>query len=124
MATLPTRRPDLVTWKSGEAAEETTTGIIRLKAMERGRSPEIPMVAVNDAKCKHFFDNRYGTGQSTLDSIMRNTNLIVAGARRGSRLWMVFKGIAMQQALGRQSHRERRSTLWRPLKRLWTDLKS
>ena len=59
--------------------EETTTGVIRLKAMEREGILKFPMVAVNDAQCKHLFDNRYGTGQSVWDSIMRNTNLIVAG---------------------------------------------
>ncbi|MBE6031817.1 MAG: adenosylhomocysteinase [Clostridiales bacterium] len=59
--------------------EETTTGIIRLKAMEREGVLKYPMVAVNDAQCKHLFDNRYGTGQSVWDSIMRSTNLIVAG---------------------------------------------
>ncbi|MDR1028781.1 MAG: adenosylhomocysteinase [Clostridiales Family XIII bacterium] len=58
--------------------EETTTGIIRLKAMEREGKLRFPMVAVNDAKCKHLFDNRYGTGQSVWDSILRNTNLIIA----------------------------------------------
>lgn len=59
--------------------EETTTGIIRLRAMEKEGALKFPMVAVNDADCKHLFDNRYGTGQSVWDSIMRNTNLIVAG---------------------------------------------
>ena len=58
--------------------EETTSGIIRLKAMAADGVLKFPMVAVNDADCKHLFDNRYGTGQSTWDSIMRNTNLIVA----------------------------------------------
>ncbi len=58
--------------------EETTTGVIRLKAMEKDGVLRFPMVAVNDARCKHLFDNRYGTGQSVWDSIMRNTNLIVA----------------------------------------------
>lgn len=58
--------------------EETTTGIIRLKAMENEGVLNFPMVAVNDADCKHLFDNRYGTGQSVWDSIMRNTNLIIA----------------------------------------------
>lgn len=58
--------------------EETTTGVIRLKAMEKEGILRFPMVAVNDARCKHLFDNRYGTGQSVWDSIMRNTNLIVA----------------------------------------------
>lgn len=59
--------------------EETTTGIIRLKAMERDGVLKVPMMAVNDAMCKHLFDNRYGTGQSVWDGITRTTNLIVAG---------------------------------------------
>ncbi|HOL84822.1 adenosylhomocysteinase [Thermoclostridium caenicola] len=59
--------------------EETTTGILRLKAMERDGALKIPMMAVNDAMCKHLFDNRYGTGQSVWDGINRTTNLIVAG---------------------------------------------
>jgi len=59
--------------------EETTTGILRLKAMERDGALKIPMLAVNDAMCKHLFDNRYGTGQSVWDGINRTTNLIVAG---------------------------------------------
>ena len=59
--------------------EETTTGIIRLKAMDRAGELSFPMVLVNDADCKHLFDNRYGTGQSVWDGINRTTNLIVAG---------------------------------------------
>ena len=59
--------------------EETTTGIIRLKAMEKEGALKIPMMAVNNALCKHLFDNRYGTGQSVWDGINRTTNLIVAG---------------------------------------------
>lgn len=59
--------------------EETTTGIIRLEAMNRAGELQFPMVRVNNADCKHFFDNRYGTGQSVWDGIMRTTNLIVAG---------------------------------------------
>jgi adenosylhomocysteinase len=59
--------------------EETTTGVIRLKAMEKAGVLRFPVVAVNEAKTKHFFDNRYGTGQSTLDGIIRATNLLVAG---------------------------------------------
>ncbi len=59
--------------------EETTTGIMRLRAMERENILKIPMIAVNYADCKHLFDNRYGTGQSVWDGIMRTTNLIVAG---------------------------------------------
>jgi adenosylhomocysteinase len=60
-------------------AEETTTGLIRLRAMEKKKVLGFPMIAVNDAQCKHLFDNRYGTGQSVWDGIMRSTNLIVAG---------------------------------------------
>lgn len=59
--------------------EETTTGIIRLNSMAREGSLKFPMIAVNNARCKYLFDNRYGTGQSVWDGIMRTTNLIVAG---------------------------------------------
>ena len=59
--------------------EETTTGILRLEAMDREKKLRFPMMLVNDAACKHFFDNRYGTGQSVWDGINRTTNLIVAG---------------------------------------------
>ncbi len=59
--------------------EETTTGILRLEAMNRDKTLKFPMVKVNNADCKHFFDNRYGTGQSVWDGINRTTNLIVAG---------------------------------------------
>jgi len=61
--------------------EETTTGVIRLKAMEKDRVLGYPIVAVNDADTKHLFDNRYGTGQSTIDGILRATNLLLAGSR-------------------------------------------
>ncbi len=61
--------------------EETTTGIHRLRAMARRGELRFPMVMVNEADCKHMFDNRYGTGQSVWDAIMRTTNLIVAGKR-------------------------------------------
>ena len=61
--------------------EETTTGIHRLRAMDKAGKLRFPMVMVNDADCKHMFDNRYGTGQSVWDGIMRTTNLIVAGKR-------------------------------------------
>ncbi|MEE8405452.1 MAG: adenosylhomocysteinase, partial [candidate division Zixibacteria bacterium] len=60
--------------------EETTTGVIRLKAMEKDKALMFPVVAVNESKTKHFFDNRYGTGQSTLDGILRATNLLIAGS--------------------------------------------
>ena len=100
---LHNKRPDLAENVWG-GCEETTTGIIRLKAMEKEGVLNFPMIAVNDADCKHLFDNRYGTGQSVWDSIMRNTNLIVAGktvvvAGYG---WC-SKGIAMRAAaLGAQ----------------------
>ena len=71
------KRPELAEEVWG-GCEETTSGIIRLKAMAKEGVLKFPMVAVNDADCKHLFDNRYGTGQSTWDSIMRNTNLIIA----------------------------------------------
>lgn len=59
--------------------EETTTGVIRLRAMAADRMLEFPVIAVNDAMTKHFFDNRYGTGQSTVDGIIRATNILLAG---------------------------------------------
>jgi adenosylhomocysteinase len=59
--------------------EETTTGVIRLRAMAADKALEFPVIAVNDAMTKHFFDNRYGTGQSTLDGIIRATNVLLAG---------------------------------------------
>jgi len=62
------------------STEETTTGVIRLRAMEKDGVLKFPVVAVNDAKTKHFFDNRYGTGQSTLDGIIRATNILMSGA--------------------------------------------
>ncbi|HJN92673.1 MAG TPA: adenosylhomocysteinase [Dehalococcoidia bacterium] len=68
------RLPDVI-----GGSEETTTGIIRLRAMAEDGVLTYPIVAVNDAKTKHFFDNRYGTGQSTLDGIIRATNILLAG---------------------------------------------
>ncbi len=59
--------------------EETTTGIVRLKAMQKAGVLNFPSIAVNDAQTKHFFDNRYGTGQSTLDGVIRATNILLAG---------------------------------------------
>jgi adenosylhomocysteinase len=59
--------------------EETTTGVIRLRAMARNGALKYPIIAVNDAKTKHLFDNRYGTGQSTIDGLLRATNLLLAG---------------------------------------------
>src|SRR5207249_9819135 len=61
--------------------EETTTGIIRVRAMEREKKLAFPVFDVNDAQMKHLFDNRYGTGQSTIDGIMTATNLLLAGKR-------------------------------------------
>ncbi len=61
--------------------EETTTGVIRLRAMEKDGILKFPVVAVNDAQCKHFFDNRYGTGQSTIDGVIRATDHLVAGKK-------------------------------------------
>ncbi|MFC4599402.1 adenosylhomocysteinase [Cohnella hongkongensis] len=75
---LHSERQDLLAQVRG-GAEETTTGILRLKAMEKEGSLRFPMVAVNDAYCKYLFDNRYGTGQSVWDGINRTTNLVVAG---------------------------------------------
>src|SRR5205823_11256245 len=61
--------------------EETTTGVIRLRALERDGALGFPVIAVNDANTKHFFDNRYGTGQSTIDGIIRATNALLAGRK-------------------------------------------
>src|SRR3984893_9935126 len=61
--------------------EETTTGVIRLRAMAKDGTLKYPVIAVNEAETKHFFDNRYGTGQSTIDGIIRATNLLLAGLR-------------------------------------------
>ena len=71
-------RPELIPAMIG-GCEETTTGIIRLKAMERDKALKMPMIAVNDNKTKHLMDNYYGTGQSTFDGILRSTNLLIAG---------------------------------------------
>ncbi len=75
---LHAERQDLLAQVRG-GAEETTTGILRLKSLERDGKLQFPMVAVNDAFCKYLFDNRYGTGQSVFDGINRTTNLVVAG---------------------------------------------
>jgi adenosylhomocysteinase len=61
------------------SSEETTTGVFRLKAMEKEGALKLPVIAVNDSETKHFFDNRYGTGQSTIDGILRATNILLAG---------------------------------------------
>lgn len=75
---LHSARPDLRSQVRG-GAEETTTGVLRLKAMEREGTLQFPMVAVNDAQCKYLFDNRYGTGQSVWDGINHTMNLVIAG---------------------------------------------
>ncbi len=78
VTTLHNEFPELVPGVIG-GCEETTTGILRLKAMAAAGRLKFPMMLVNDADCKHLFDNRYGTGQSVWDGINRTTNLIVAG---------------------------------------------
>ena len=80
VSVLHGERTDLLDGVIG-GTEETTTGVIRLKALEREGKLGYPIVAVNDAKTKHFFDNRYGTGQSTLDGVIRATNVLIAGLR-------------------------------------------
>ncbi|MDQ7858804.1 MAG: adenosylhomocysteinase [Armatimonadota bacterium] len=78
VSTLHRERTDLLPSVIG-GTEETTTGVIRLRAMARDGALRYPIIAVNDAKTKHLFDNRYGTGQSTIDGLLRATNLLLAG---------------------------------------------
>ncbi len=78
VSTIHKDRRDLIDTMLG-GTEETTTGIIRLRAMARDGALQFPMMAVNDALTKHMFDNRYGTGQSTIDGIIRATNILLAG---------------------------------------------
>ncbi len=78
LATLHNNRPNLLEHIVG-GTEETTTGVIRLKAMAKDGALKYPVIAVNDAMTKHLFDNRYGTGQSTIDGIVRATNVLLAG---------------------------------------------
>ncbi len=75
---IHSKRQDLIDNIIG-GTEETTTGVIRLRSMERDGVLKYPIVAVNDADTKHFFDNRYGTGQSSIDGILRATNMLLAG---------------------------------------------
>src|SRR6187431_3626198 len=84
--------------------EETTTGVIRLRALERDGKLGFPVVAVNEARTKHLFDNRYGTGQSTIDGIIRATNVLLAGKRFvvGGYGW-VGRGVA-SRARGMGAH--------------------
>jgi adenosylhomocysteinase len=78
VATLVKERPELLEKIIG-TTEETTTGLVRLRALEKSGRMTWPAIAVNDAQTKHFFDNRYGTGQSTLDGVIRATNILLAG---------------------------------------------
>lgn len=78
VSTLHKDRRDLLKYVVG-GTEETTTGVIRLRAMAADGALNFPVIAVNDAQTKHFFDNRYGTGQSTIDGIVRATNILLAG---------------------------------------------
>lgn len=78
VSTLHQSRRDLLANLLG-GTEETTTGVIRLRAMQEDGALEYPVIAVNDAQTKHFFDNRYGTGQSTIDGVIRATNTLLAG---------------------------------------------
>ena len=80
VTSIHTQRADLLKTVLG-GTEETTTGVIRLTAMANDKKLNYPIIAVNEAETKHFFDNRYGTGQSTLDGITRATNLLWAGRR-------------------------------------------
>ena len=93
---LHTSRKELLKGVIG-ACEETTTGVLRDKALENAKLLKFPVIAVNNGKCKHLFDNRYGTGQSTWDAIMRTTNLNIAGKQVvvAGYGW-VGKGIAMR----------------------------
>src|SRR5258707_12368417 len=77
---LLTKRTDVVP-NVIAGTEETTTVVIRLRAMAKDGTLKYPIIAVNDAQTKHFFDNRYGTGQSTLDGVIRATNLLLAGLK-------------------------------------------
>jgi adenosylhomocysteinase len=84
--------------------EETTTGVIRLRAMEKDKKLTFPVIAVNDAQTKHLFDNRYGTGQSTIDGILRATNVLLAGKKFVvAGYGMCGKGVAMR-ARGMGAH--------------------
>ncbi len=78
VSTIHKSRRNLIDTMIG-GTEETTTGVIRLRAMARDGALQFPMMAVNDALTKHMFDNRYGTGQSTMDGIIRATNVLIAG---------------------------------------------
>jgi len=96
VTTTHSKRKDLLPGIMG-GTEETTTGVIRLKSMARAKVLRYPIVAVNDAQTKHLFDNRYGTGQSTLDGILRATNVLLAGLNFVvAGYGMCGKGVAMR----------------------------
>jgi adenosylhomocysteinase len=80
VSTLHSKRTELIKNVIG-GTEETTTGVLRLRSMQRDRVLRYPIIAVNDSKTKYFFDNRYGTGQSTIDGILRATNFLLAGSK-------------------------------------------
>ena len=80
VTTLHTKRSDLMTSVIG-GTEETTTGVVRLRSLEKAGKLKYPIIAVNDAQTKYLFDNRYGTGQSTIDGITRATNILWAGKK-------------------------------------------
>ena len=80
VTTLHTKRSDLIKDVIG-GTEETTTGVIRLRSQEKAGELKYPVIAVNDAQTKHLFDNRYGTGQSTIDGVTRATNILWAGKK-------------------------------------------
>jgi len=80
VATLHSKRSDLISNVIG-GTEETTTGVIRLRSLEKAGRLRYPIIAVNDAQTKYLFDNRYGTGQSTIDGITRATNILWAGKK-------------------------------------------
>jgi adenosylhomocysteinase len=80
VSTLHTKRQELIKNVIG-GTEETTTGVIRLRSLEKSGNLKYPIIAVNDAKTKYLFDNRYGTGQSTIDGITRATNILWAGSK-------------------------------------------
>ena len=99
----PNRKKALLEGVIG-SSEETTTGVIRLKSMEKEGVLRFPVIAVNDASTKHMFDNRYGTGQSTMDGILRATNMLIAGSRFVvSGYGWCGKGVAMR-AKGHGAH--------------------
>jgi adenosylhomocysteinase len=80
VTTLHTKRAELISNVLG-GTEETTTGVIRLRSLEKAKKLKYPIIAVNDAQTKYLFDNRYGTGQSTIDGITRATNILWAGKK-------------------------------------------